>query len=512
MISNSGHDENGKAVGGFAGDQTGTEWQIRSWYNRPWDCVLRYPDLKVGALIAELAIEAANNNNIGYDQGNRDSFWAALQAAKYRPANITIKCESDCSAGVIAITKAVGHLLGLKKLQNLTATYTGNMKAAYKAAGFSVFTAKKYLTSDDYLLPGDILLSEAHHTATNITAGRCAESAVDFVKQDKTIDQLAAEVINGDWGNDPARSQKLTAAGYDAAAVQKKVNELVAQASAVKPAAGKETRPATTTPDAAGIYKQLLEAIGNVYGVCGLMGNLYAESALLPVNLQNSFEKKLKHTDRSYTDAVDSGSYDNFDKDSAGYGLAQWTYWTRKRGLRAYAESVKSSIGNQATQIEYLLIELNGNYAPVLRGLKTAKTVREASDLVLTKFEQPADQGESVQALRASYGRKYLEMFAGDLQPAAPAAPAAPAVTKPTRIDYAAERDKTVTGLRRFKTTTNLRLRAGAGIDKPILATLTTGAGVVWYGYFTTVKGTRWLYVETSAGTGFVCSSYLMEA
>lgn len=82
MISNSGHDENGKAVGGAAGDQTGTEWQIRSWYNRPWDCVLRYPDLKVGALIAELAIEAANNNNIGYDQGNRDSFWAALQAAK----------------------------------------------------------------------------------------------------------------------------------------------------------------------------------------------------------------------------------------------------------------------------------------------------------------------------------------------------------------------------------------------------------------------------------------------
>ena len=41
MISNSGSDENGKYSGGQAGDQTGKEWQIRSWYNRPWNYVLR---------------------------------------------------------------------------------------------------------------------------------------------------------------------------------------------------------------------------------------------------------------------------------------------------------------------------------------------------------------------------------------------------------------------------------------------------------------------------------------
>lgn len=505
MISNSGHDENGRATGGAAGDQTGTEWEIRSWYNRPWDCVLRHPDPKVGALIAELAIEAANNNCIGYDQGNRDTFWVALQKAKYRPANITIKCESDCSAGVIAITKAAGYLLGLAKLQKLSATYTGDMKAAYKKAGFSVLTAKKYLSSDDYLLPGDILLNENHHTATNITAGKIAEAAVDFVRNDKTVDQLAAEVINGDWGNDPARSQKLMAAGYDPAAVQKRVNELLSSSTeTANVVIGK--RKATTQPDAEAVYKQLYEAIGNVYGVCGLMGNLYAESALLPVNLQNTFEKKLGYNDKSYTDAVDSGKYTNFEKDSAGYGLAQWTFWSRKRGLKAYADSLKSSVGNQETQIEYLLIELSGSFASVLRGLKAAKSVREASDLVLTKFEQPSDQSESMKATRAGYGRKYLEMFAGEL----PAAE--PTVKEPTRIDYAAEKDATVSGPHRYKTTANLRLRAGAGTDKQILATLTTGASVVWYGYYTTVKETRWLLVETSAGTGFVSSKYLREA
>ena len=57
-------------------------------------------------------------------------------------------------------------------------------------------------------------------------------------------------------------------------------------------------------------------------GTAGLMGNLYAESGLNPKNLQNNFEKKLGFNDDTYTKAVDNGSYGNFIKDSAGYGLA----------------------------------------------------------------------------------------------------------------------------------------------------------------------------------------------
>lgn len=43
----------------------------------------------------------------------------------------------------------------------------------------------------------------------------------------KSIDTLAKEVIRGDWGNGAERKQRLTAAGYDYAAVQKRVNELL---------------------------------------------------------------------------------------------------------------------------------------------------------------------------------------------------------------------------------------------------------------------------------------------
>ena len=37
-------------------------------------------------------------------------------------------------------------------------------------------------------------------------------------------DELTAEVIRGDWGNGETRKQRLTAAGYDYAAVQAKVS------------------------------------------------------------------------------------------------------------------------------------------------------------------------------------------------------------------------------------------------------------------------------------------------
>lgn len=171
LISNSGHDENGKYSRGKAGDQTGTEWALIPWYNRPWKCVLRHPDAKVRAKLAELGIKAAKNDLVGYDQGQRGTYWEHLKASNYDPSQITIACEGDCSAGVIANIKAAGYLLGIDALKNINATYTGNLRSGAKAAGFQVLTESKYLTGPDYLLAGDILLNDSHHTATNVQDG-----------------------------------------------------------------------------------------------------------------------------------------------------------------------------------------------------------------------------------------------------------------------------------------------------------------------------------------------------
>ena len=170
-ISNNGADENGSYSGGAAGDQTGREWQLRPWYAYPWNCVLRHPDQLIAQKIAELSIQAALNDSIGYDQGQRESYWNCLKAAGYDPSKIAVPCEADCSAGVCANVRAAGYLLGNKALQEHKATYTGNMREAFRKAGFVVLTEGKYLTSPDHLLPGDILLNDRNHTAVSCTVG-----------------------------------------------------------------------------------------------------------------------------------------------------------------------------------------------------------------------------------------------------------------------------------------------------------------------------------------------------
>lgn len=161
------------------------------------------------------------------------------------------------------------------------------------------------------------------------------------------------------------------------------------------------------------IYRYLYTVYQNHYAVAGLMGNLYAESGLNPNNLQNTYERSLGHTDESYTAAVDNGSYTNFVHDSAGYGLAQWTWWSRKEGLLKLAQSKKKSIGDLEIQLEYLISEMKTSFSSVHSALLSAKSVNSASDIVLTKFESPKDQSSSVKKTRRSYGQRYYDQYAG---------------------------------------------------------------------------------------------------
>lgn len=148
-------------------------------------------------------------------------------------------------------------------------------------------------------------------------------------------------------------------------------------------------------------------------GIAGLMGNLYAESCLIPTNLQNSYEKALSFTDAAYTAAVDNGTYQNFVKDSAGYGLAQWTYWSRKKNLLDFAKKKGKSIGDLEMQLDFLWNELQG-YTVVISTLKTAKTVRAASDSVLLNFERPADKAMRRRSAALGLAKKFYDKYATD--------------------------------------------------------------------------------------------------
>lgn len=172
------------------------------------------------------------------------------------------------------------------------------------------------------------------------------------------------------------------------------------------------TKVDTSAIDAKKMWNYFKSKGLNDYGVAGLMGNLYCESALRPCNLQQTYEKKLGYTDETYTIAVDNGSYANFVNDSAGYGLAQWTYWSLKQDMLNYHKSKGKSIGDGDTQMEFLAHQLSNSYKSVWTTLQTAKTVLEASNAVLLKFERPADQSETAQNKRAAAGQKYYDAYA----------------------------------------------------------------------------------------------------
>lgn len=205
-ISNCGHDERGRYAGGKAGDQTGTEYQIMNWYSRPWLCVLRFNDTKIATMIADMATKAAQNNLIGYDQGtagnsnDRYSFWRHLKASNYDPAQITVACESDCSASTAAIVKGAGYRLNNARLKAVSIYLTTrNMRAAMKIAGAKVLTDRKYLTSGDYLKAGDILLNDNHHVAIAVTTGAKANTlsaSTILSKTPKWVGKVTANTLN----------------------------------------------------------------------------------------------------------------------------------------------------------------------------------------------------------------------------------------------------------------------------------------------------------------------------
>lgn len=140
------------------------------------------------------------------------------------------------------------------------------------------------------------------------------------------------------------------------------------------------------------IWNRLGELGYTKEGRAGIMGNLRAESGLIPNNLQNTANKRLGVTDEQYTTQVDQGtrSLDSFMHDSGGYGLAQWTYKTRKQGLYNATRQNGRSISDLAGQLGFLDQELSAYPKGLQEFLKSTNDINKASDRFLDEFERPA--------------------------------------------------------------------------------------------------------------------------
>lgn len=154
------------------------------------------------------------------------------------------------------------------------------------------------------------------------------------------------------------------------------------------------------------IYDTLRAAGLTAEGACGLMGNMAAKSTMK----SNIAQRGMTHmSDEDYTAAADNGVID-FARDSVGYGLCQWTYYTRKAALLAFCKSRGVSVGDEQAQVEFCLQELQREYPMLLLDLRSSHDMYQLTADVCTKYERPADNNISV---RYEYALQFWNDFCG---------------------------------------------------------------------------------------------------
>lgn len=189
LIGHASIDENGKARGGKAGDQSKKEVCVREWYSKPWDFVLRCKNPVKAEKMAVTCEKGCTNDNIGYDQNQRNSLGKEAEKVGFDLSKIITPCETDCSEFMTVCARAAR----IKVPYNSgNAPTTSTMKNAFLSTGeFEVLTDPKYLISDGYLKRGDILVKAGSHTVMALGNGAKATTSkigVDVSSYQNTID------------------------------------------------------------------------------------------------------------------------------------------------------------------------------------------------------------------------------------------------------------------------------------------------------------------------------------
>ena len=167
-IGHASIDENGCAQGGAAGDQTGREICIRDWYDKGWNVLLRAKDSAVRKAIAENCIAACKNENLGYDQSQRNTGLQKASAVGWDLSKIAERAEFDCSS----LTAACVQASGVDIWSGGNAPTTRTLESVLiSTAAFEALRERRYLDSTEYLLEGDILLKPGSHVVMVLENG-----------------------------------------------------------------------------------------------------------------------------------------------------------------------------------------------------------------------------------------------------------------------------------------------------------------------------------------------------
>lgn len=179
----------------------------------------------------QYAIDIATDPNYGYDQKHRNG------------------PDFDCSSLIATVLNKAGFDISIN-------SYTGNLEPQLRKAGFKNCTAP-WKAGDIHLKVGKHVVISVNDNAIveaslnengGIIGGKtgdqtgkeiCVRNYYNYpwdmhlryttnnALNDTDLETIAREVINGKWGKGTERMNRLTNAGYNASAVQQKVNEML---------------------------------------------------------------------------------------------------------------------------------------------------------------------------------------------------------------------------------------------------------------------------------------------
>lgn len=157
--------ENGKAVGGKAGDQTGTEVKVGKYYDFGQDKCIRFKNVEIGKKCGKISKELAKNKAIGYNQLQRYTLYNLAKKCgwdfeKLKKALKTTKVNCDCSSYA---STCVNLAFGKQVLSCCTTITLVN--ACLNSTHFKVISIKKML---EKTCKGDMVIKEGKHVIINV--------------------------------------------------------------------------------------------------------------------------------------------------------------------------------------------------------------------------------------------------------------------------------------------------------------------------------------------------------
>lgn len=163
------------------------------------------------------------------------------------------------------------------------------------------------------------------------------------------------------------------------------------------------------------IYDRFRAAGMTHAGALAMLGNAQCESGLIPYRVQGDFSADYAKS-REYTQMVDDGEITRTmfiynGPGGGGYGLFQWTFWSRKVSLYNFAVQRQGSIGDEAMQVDFAIDELKRDWPGLWSFLCKTEDVRTAVSNVCYQFENPAVKNVEDRLLAALRIEKTLKEY-----------------------------------------------------------------------------------------------------